>query len=162
MYASTDVVSGYYRGQGSHLTCHTEHAQEPCSLSDLWFLTAVGSASLHIALTLWFPPPATPIPLGSLSLSFFDSHQHVAVPMGLVAPRLNVSPKVVQSWQSMSSMSLSGLLITAGHRTISGQNCYLSVHMHISLEKMSCQKLAVTLLFFVGEMSSDSSCKRTA
>ena len=29
----------------------------------------------------------------------------------------------------------SGLLITAGHRTISGQNCYLSVHMRISRKK---------------------------
>ena len=31
-----------------------------------------------------------------------------------------------------------GLLITAGHRTISGQNCYLSVQMHISRKK--CQQ----------------------
>ena len=40
---------------------------------------------------------------------------------------------------------LAGLLITVGHRTISGQNCYLSVHMRISRKK-----LAATLLFFVG------------
>ena len=104
------------QGAGPAVTSHVILSmlmQEPCSLSDPWFLTG---ASLNIALTLRFPPPTTPIPLGSLSLSFYwwveiateqlPQLQHVAVPLGLVAPRLNVSPKVVQSWQSMSSMSL--------------------------------------------------------
>ena len=61
--------------------------------------------------------------------------QHVAVPL-LVAPRLNVSPKVVQSRHSISSRSIVGAQIKESTTTEAGQiysrmrfsiSCYPSV-----------------------------------